>query len=322
MVQSTWFRWFLAFSCLGVSPAWGTLGGESHFSAHHGTAIGQRTSDSVVILWWNVENAFDTLDDPQTQDEDFTPQGRLAWTSARYYRKMAQIAKGIRTAAGNRIPDFIGLCEVESPTVMDDILRRLPWEWPMWQYYEEGPDIRGIDVVVLYHSDRWELVQAEQVVNRSVAHSRSGVHTVFVQKADPQDTMTLSWWHLPSRRRPHPTYRHSSVEQFSRDAPSDFIVGDMNSDPRGPLKVWMEASGYQHVPLHGKWGTYAFGSKWSHLDSVWKHASASWKGVYTAIRFGTRTDESRSLSLKPTFYAGKYYGGASDHFPLRLIVHK
>ncbi len=56
-------------------------------------------------------------------------------------------------------PDFIGLCEVESPAVMDALMRRL-LEWPLWQYYEEGPDARGIDIVVLYHSERWELVEA------------------------------------------------------------------------------------------------------------------------------------------------------------------
>lgn len=278
--------------------------------------------DSLVIIWWNVENAFDTLDDPCTIDEDFTPQGRLQWTSKRYYRKVAQVAKGIRTAVGAGTPDFIGLCEIESPAVMQDIVKRLPWEWSLWQYYEEGPDTRGIDIVVLYSSERWELVHANLRVNPLVEGSRAAITTVFAQRHAPWDTIALSWWHLPSRRRPNPTFRQASLDQFCQNIASDFILGDMNSDPRGPLAGWMGSFAYHHVPYRGNWGTYAYGQKWSHLDSVWKAASSSWIGTYRAIRFHSPSDEIRRLSLKPTFYAGKYYGGASDHLPLRLLVHK
>ncbi len=278
--------------------------------------------DSLVIIWWNVENAFDTLDDPSTKDDDFTPQGRLQWTSKRYYRKVAQIAKGIRTAVGPGAPDFIGLCEIESPAVMEDIVRRLPWEWSLWQYYEEGPDTRGIDIVVLYQGERWELVQANLTFNAIVNGSRAAITTVFAQRHAPWDTISLSWWHLPSRRRSNPAFRQGSLHQFCQNTASDFILGDMNSDPRGPLAGWMETFAYHHVPFCGNWGTFAFGQKWSHLDSVWKVASSSWKGNYRAIRFNSPSDEIRLPSLKPTFYAGKYYGGASDHLPLRFIVHK
>ncbi len=278
--------------------------------------------DSVRILWWNVENAFDTVDDPLTYDEEFTPGGTKAWSSYRFYRKVTALAKGLRAVAGSDSPDFIGLCEVESPAVMDALMRRLPWEWPLWQYYEEGPDARGIDIVVLYHSERWELVEAVQIANEAVERSRSAVMTTFVRREAPLDTLVLSWWHLPSRRRSNPAYRQSSLASFARDGPSDFILGDMNSDPRGPLAGWMEALGYGHLPQMGPWGTYAFGQKWSHLDSVWRHSSSSWQGIYRAFAFGSSQSDPRYTSLKPTFYAGKYLGGASDHLPLRICVHK
>lgn len=278
--------------------------------------------DSVRILWWNVENAFDTVDDPLTYDEEFTPGGTKAWSSYRFYRKVTALAKGLRAAAGGDVPDFIGLCEVESPAVMDALFRRLPWEWPLWQYYEEGPDARGIDIVVLYHSERWELVEAVQIANEAVERSRSAVMTVFMRRDAPLDTLALSWWHLPSRRRSNPAYRQSSLASFAREGPSDFILGDMNSDPRGPLAGWMEALGYGHLPQMGPWGTYAFGQKWSHLDSVWRHSSSSWQGIYRAFAFGSTQSDPRYTSLKPTFYAGKYLGGASDHLPLRICVHK
>jgi len=278
--------------------------------------------DSVHILWWNVENAFDTVDAPLTYDEEFTPEGIKAWNSYRFYRKITVLAKGLRAAAGADIPDFIGLCEVESPAVMDALMHRLPWEWPLWQYYEEGPDARGIDIVVLYHSERWKLIEAGQIANEAVERSRSAVMTTFVRRETPLDTLVLSWWHLPSRRRSNPAYRQSSLASFAREGTSDLILGDMNSDPRGPLAGWMKALGYKHLPQTGPWGTYAFGQKWSHLDSVWRCLSSSWQGNYKAFGFGLSHGGPHYTSLKPTFYAGKYFGGASDHLPLRICIHK
>ncbi len=61
-----------------------------------------REVDSVRILWWNVENAFDTVDDPLTYDEEFTPGGTKAWSSYRFYRKVTALAKGLRAASRGR----------------------------------------------------------------------------------------------------------------------------------------------------------------------------------------------------------------------------
>ena len=35
---------------------------------------------AVLLLWWNVENLFDADNDPATEDDDFTPEGKLQWT--------------------------------------------------------------------------------------------------------------------------------------------------------------------------------------------------------------------------------------------------
>ena len=39
---------------------------------------------SVSIGFYNVENLFDTQDDPKTFDDDFTPNGELHWTDGNY----------------------------------------------------------------------------------------------------------------------------------------------------------------------------------------------------------------------------------------------
>ena len=34
----------------------------------------------ATIAFYNVENLFDTSDDPNTLDDDFTPNGKKKWT--------------------------------------------------------------------------------------------------------------------------------------------------------------------------------------------------------------------------------------------------
>jgi len=157
--------------------------------------------DSVHLLWWNVENAFDTLDDPQTRDEAFTPSGSKEWTSKRYYRKLRHIAKGLRTAAGSTPPDFIGLCEIENATVLADLVRQLPWEWAIWTCHQDSPDARGIDVAVLYAQDRWRLDSIDFLHATDLSGSRDIVYTAFRHKQTGQ-TLSGFWVHLPSQRDP------------------------------------------------------------------------------------------------------------------------
>ena len=43
-------------------------------------------SEDVTIAFYNVENLFDTINDPQIKDEEFIPQGYKHWTSERYHK--------------------------------------------------------------------------------------------------------------------------------------------------------------------------------------------------------------------------------------------
>ena len=38
-----------------------------------------------TVAFYNVENLFDTIDDPNTWDDDRTPQGKDKWTNAIYF---------------------------------------------------------------------------------------------------------------------------------------------------------------------------------------------------------------------------------------------
>ena len=52
-----------------------------------------------VIGFYNLENLFDTVDDPQKNDEDFLPDGRNSWTEDKYQEKLANMAQVIEAMA-------------------------------------------------------------------------------------------------------------------------------------------------------------------------------------------------------------------------------
>ena len=68
-------------------------------------------TDSVSILFYNVENLFDTEDDTLKLDNEFLPNGKKKWNSTRWSQKTINITKVI---AGNDFPEIIGLCEIEN----------------------------------------------------------------------------------------------------------------------------------------------------------------------------------------------------------------
>ncbi len=107
-----------------------------------------------TIAFYNVENAFDTLDDPTTNDDDRTPTGKDRWTFEVYKKKLANIA-AVVPQIGSEItsssPAIVGLCEIENRTVLDDLVQQpnlLRFNYGVIHF--ESPDERGIDVAFLY----------------------------------------------------------------------------------------------------------------------------------------------------------------------------
>lgn len=103
-------------------------------------------------MFYNVENLFDTHDNPDTDDDLFTPAGGLHWTYKRYKAKLMNVCKVIVAAGGWQPPDVIGFCEVENDSVLYDLFENTPlsrYRYKIVHY--ESPDRRGIDVALAYN---------------------------------------------------------------------------------------------------------------------------------------------------------------------------
>ncbi|MEM8890366.1 MAG: endonuclease/exonuclease/phosphatase family protein, partial [Bacteroidota bacterium] len=114
-----------------------------------------------VVAYYNVENLFDTEDNPDKIDEDFTPGGKYEWDQKKYDRKLFQIAKAIKSIGPNG-PDLLGLGEVENAKVIEDLLKQEQLKNRNYKFvHYESPDMRGIDVAFVYDSKLFKLADDE-----------------------------------------------------------------------------------------------------------------------------------------------------------------
>ena len=86
------------------------------------------------IMSYNVENLFDSENDPEKDDESFLSESVLHWTKGRYYHKLQQISKVITAAGEWRTPALVGLCEVENDSTLIHLLQRTPLRQQHYRY--------------------------------------------------------------------------------------------------------------------------------------------------------------------------------------------
>ncbi len=113
-----------------------------------------------TIGFWNLENLFDTINQPNN-DEEWLPKGAQNWTSARYKQKIKNLGKvipGIGTSDKQRnAPTILGCSEIENRGVLEDLVRDpqlAPFDYGIVHF--DSPDKRGIDVGFLYQKKHFK----------------------------------------------------------------------------------------------------------------------------------------------------------------------
>ena len=111
-----------------------------------------------TVAFYNFENLFDTINDPETFDEEWTPEGLQRWTKDKYETKLnhlAQVLSEIGTPENKEMPTFIGGCEIENRQVLEDLIRQSRLQDAQYGIIHfDSPDKRGIDVALLYRK-KW-----------------------------------------------------------------------------------------------------------------------------------------------------------------------
>jgi endonuclease/exonuclease/phosphatase family metal-dependent hydrolase len=291
------------------------------------------------VVWWNVENLFDCQDDSLKDDEQFLPEGEYHWTKSHYWKKLDNLSRTIAAIAGDEDwPMIVGMCEVENDTVLRDLTRRSPLRMAHYAYvHEEGPDVRGIAVAMLYDTLQFRLLGHEAIRIPSAEHgyrpTRDILHAWGLCTTIP-DTLHIIMVHLPSRAgsgRKGEAHRKLAVGTLCHlldNLPdkSVLLMGDFNAEPGDAIFRSIGERMTSLMPqsrreLRRAQGTYYFRRLWGFLDHIL--ISRRLHPYCREVKVGHFTFllTEKGTPLR-TFQGPVYKGGFSDHLPIWVDLHE
>ena len=318
------------------------------------------TSDSVMIVFWNVENFFDPFYDSTLSYNEFTASGSQHWTLSRFYRKRNNLYKAIVSFSQQQAIGIMGMCEVENDYVLNALFNSTPLRQfnYRWVHYE-GPDRRGIDPAIVYSKDRFQLIHSEAIpyenphepafISRDILYAK-----LFDYR---NDTVHCFINHWPSKYRGERETEEArngaarilrrkvdSIIEAINPMPKIIIMGDFNDIPDAPcIKEVLGAKALDECnekdPLVnlfanpqklGFKGTLKYRETWMTFDQIIVSKSLLNNDMLHCISSDARIikeafllEEDRTyqgLKLNRTYVGPKYHGGFSDHLPVMLLL--
>lgn len=314
----------------------------------------QKRSDSVLrVMFYNVENLFDTFNDSLTADEEYIPGGIRGWNNSRLKKKLINISKVIVAVGGWNPPDVIGLCEIENRNVLYGLVFDTPLEGFGYRIvHYDSYDPRGIDVALIYRPEKFQVLYHYPIRIKFPFDTASRTRDILFVKgiAANRDTLNIFVNHWPSKfggamaTIPKRNYVASVLRKHTdsllRINPNSniLIMGDLNDGPDQEsvskvLQASMDSLNIQEDGLYNmlagagiswKRGTIKFREEWETIDhmivskSLLQNTSPHGMKIFDAP-FLLQDDEAW-FGKKPfrTYFGAKYIGGYSDHLPIFL----
>ena len=305
------------------------------------------------IAFYNTENFFDAIDNPNTFDDDYTPEGRMQWTEALVQQKNEQLAKVISQigkATTQRAPLLIGLAEIENYKLLKRLTsNRLLHPYNYGIIHVDSPDYRGIDVALLYQSEFFRPT-AQKAYRLALTDPDHGY------KRTTRDLLVVSGYlnhqlisvlinHWPSRRggkQKSAQHRFKAAQLHKRITDSLFrknknafiiSLGDYNDNPNDKSLQWIEGeknnqliNAMKAMAKKGE-GSLAHNDRWYLFDQLL--FSPAWKqkksvqllqtAIFCPAYLYTKRGRYQGYPFR-TKVNGDHLEGYSDHFPVYAII--
>jgi endonuclease/exonuclease/phosphatase family metal-dependent hydrolase len=315
------------------------------------TVAQQNTSPQRAIVgFYNLENLFDTVNDPKTIDEEFLPEGTNNWTTERYGVKLANMSKVVASF----YPDILGVSEIENRKVLEDLVAHPNIVSKRYQIVHfDMSDDRGVDVALLYRASVFKpfIINRLRIKNPEDANFKTR-DILWVKGLCLGDTLHVAVNHWPSRRGGKEDMRliaarvlRNAVDSVLAINPKANIVilGDFNDDPnnRSIKKILMASDSNEKKsslvntaePTFKKgYGSLSFNGVWNLFDQVIiSRALNDQSGIdYSPESFTIYAQrwmmvESGKYKGTPsrTFSSGVFNPeGYSDHLPVFILLRK
>ena len=269
------------------------------------------------VMFWNVENLFDTKDDPQKNDNEFLPDATRHWTYTRYHDKLTKVAKTIVASGREGVPDLVGLCEVENDSCLYDLTRRSLLREADYRYVmTDSPDRRGIDVALLYQRGTFKLISHQSIRIPGQEIKRGPTRDILhvVGQILTGEIVDVFVCHFPSRSegkaKSEPyrllaarTLRHTVDSLMEvRQHPYLIIMGDFNDYPtdKSMKEVLCGKGDLQNLMQGMEAGTYRYRGEWGIFDQflVSENISAKNNFVKAKIKFAPAKNKNVGAYLE------------------------
>lgn len=306
-----------------------------------------------TVAFYNVENLFDTINDPEKLDDDFSPKGKNHWTQKKYRKKLFKLGTtlsniGFKETA--KAPVLIGLAEVENLQVVMDLINSkhlVNKKYGVVHY--DSPDERGIDVALLYQKEFFEVTHKETIplLIKSQRGDRDFTRDILlVSGLLNGEKIHVLVNHWPSRRDGADLTEYKRVDAAEKnreiidrikteegEGAKVIVMGDFNDDPESTSvsKHLTQADFYNPMEqlLTRSEGTTSYRGRWNLFDQIifsnnfhkyetGKHGFAFSK-IFNEDFLKVYRGRYKGQPFR-TYAGGKYKGGYSDHFPVYMVL--
>ncbi len=264
-------------------------------------ANAQKANYKVALIgFYNLENFYDTIDDPLTNDAEYLPTGTKHYTGEIYLDKVGNLAKVISQIGTDVSPDglsIIGNAEIENEAVLSDLVHHPLLKSRNYQIvHYNSPDIRGVDVALLYNPKYFTVISSDHLFVPLFDSDGSPRYTrdiLFVYGKYDGEDMYVMVGHWPSRRGGEEVSapgrataagvcknKIDSITKINPDA-KIVLMGDLNDDPVSPsVATVIGAKGdkdkVQRGGMFNPWvepykqgiGTLAYNDSWNLFDQI------------------------------------------------------
>jgi hypothetical protein len=311
--------------------------------------------NAYVIGFYNLENLFDTIDDPIKNDAQFLPDGDYAWGTMKYTNKLQKMAYAISQMPKNLA--ILGVSEIENINVLEDLVKEPAISnRKLKPILIEGPDKRGIDVGLLYNTKLFKPTNITSTRMQSELENFFTRDQLCVSGILDGEEIHIIVNHWPSRsggeERSKPrraeaarTTKHICDSLFAINPNAKIVVmGDLNDDPIDPSitkelgaksKIEDTKIGELFNTTYAFYkqgiGTLAYKDQWNLFDQIiisqaWlntdRKSLSYWKTEIFNKDFLKQQDGRYKGYPLRTHAGGVWANGYSDHFPCLIWVVK
>ncbi|NQY06168.1 MAG: endonuclease [Flavobacteriaceae bacterium] len=309
-----------------------------------------KDTNIYTIAFYNLENLFDTRNNPYTLDDDFTPRGKKNWTDKRYKRKLKKLGRAISYAGfykSFQTPVIVGVAEVENQKVLRDLTKSKHLRDHDYSIaHFDSSDERGIDVGLLYKADLFDIHETNTIRVDLVDEQGMPDYTrdiLYVKGTLLKEEIHLLVNHWPSRRGGSEKTEHKRLTAsetlsgkinhllYENPDANIIVMGDFNDDPHSKSMEQLLEIQQLYNPMQKLFsmnrGSLNHNFHWNLFDQIiLTHNFFEYKPNTLSFLHADIFDDEflREWQGKNkgnpfrTFKGRRYLGGYSDHYPVYI----